>query len=102
MRNPKNLIQILKYIGNQDQNHKAFSFLPTNETWENKGEANAVPQINETGLYKPKLLWMVPTSELLLSVCRDSEESENCFDMLYKGFSIQSLMSISQCTQLKR
>lgn len=68
----------IKYIRNQDQNYKAFSFLPTNETWENKREANAVPQINDTGIYKPKLLllWTVPTSELLLSVCRDDVKNQ--------------------------
>lgn len=78
MKNPKNLVQILKYIRNQDQNHKAFSFLPTNETWEGKIKANAVPQNNGTGIYKPKplLLWTVPTSELPLSVRRDAVKNQ--------------------------
>lgn len=35
VRNPKNIVQILSYTGNQDQDHKVVSFLPTKETWEN-------------------------------------------------------------------
>ena len=37
VRNPKNLVQVLKCIRNQDQNQNAFSLLPTfkkrNENW---------------------------------------------------------------------
>lgn len=70
-REPSTNIKVHKKSGS-----KAFSFLSTNETWENKWEANAVYQINETRIYKPKLLWTVLTSELLPSLSRDTVKNQ--------------------------